>query len=100
MAQSRHPDRVGECPLSGVKRTLQIGAAMSVYDPEPTWNGGNRRVTGGYGTFPGSLRLDASEFDDFRPLFSFSSDEPLAFGGRHGHRCYSEVSKPCFESWI
>ena len=24
MAQSRHPDRVGECPLSGVKRTSQL----------------------------------------------------------------------------
>ena len=24
MAQSRHPDRVGECPLSGVKRTSKF----------------------------------------------------------------------------
>jgi hypothetical protein len=30
MAQSRHPDRVGECPLSGVKQTSQIEAAMSL----------------------------------------------------------------------
>jgi hypothetical protein len=31
LAQSRHPDRVGECPLSGVKRTSQIEAAMSAF---------------------------------------------------------------------
>jgi hypothetical protein len=36
LAQSRHPDRVGECPLSGVKRTSQIEAAMSAYDPKRT----------------------------------------------------------------
>ena len=36
MAQSGHPDRVGECPLLGVKRTSQVEAVMSVFDPEQT----------------------------------------------------------------
>ncbi|HEV2714169.1 MAG TPA: hypothetical protein VGU64_02815, partial [Terriglobales bacterium] len=36
-AQSRHPDRVGECPLSGVKRTSQYNRAMSGFDPKRTW---------------------------------------------------------------
>jgi hypothetical protein len=36
MAQSRHPDRVGECPLSEVKRTLQFQCGMSAYDPTQT----------------------------------------------------------------
>ena len=29
MAQSRHPDRVGECPLSGVKRTSKFKSVTS-----------------------------------------------------------------------
>jgi hypothetical protein len=36
LAQSRHPDRVGECLLSEVKRTSQIETAMSAYDPKRT----------------------------------------------------------------
>jgi hypothetical protein len=36
MAQSRHPDRVGEFPLSGVKRTSQLTGKMSAYDPKRT----------------------------------------------------------------
>ena len=36
MAQSRHPDRVGECLLSGVKRTSQFDRAMSAFDPKRT----------------------------------------------------------------
>jgi quercetin dioxygenase-like cupin family protein len=33
MAQSRHPDRVGECPLSGVKRTSKFKSVTSAIDP-------------------------------------------------------------------
>jgi hypothetical protein len=44
VAQSRHPDRVGECPLSGVKRTragsdnhayrkLQASLSREIIDP-------------------------------------------------------------------
>ena len=33
MAQSRHRDGVGECPLLGVKRTSQIETVMSACDP-------------------------------------------------------------------
>ena len=36
MAQSRHPDRVGECPLSGVKRTSKFKSVMSAFDPKRT----------------------------------------------------------------
>jgi hypothetical protein len=36
MAQSRHPDRVGECLLSGVKRTSQRLVEMSAFDPKRT----------------------------------------------------------------
>jgi hypothetical protein len=32
-AQSRHPDRVGECPLSGVKRTSKFKSVTSAFDP-------------------------------------------------------------------
>ena len=35
MAQSRHPDRVSECPLSGVKRTSRRIIAMSAYQQFP-----------------------------------------------------------------
>ena len=31
--------QVGECPLAGVKRTSQIEAAMSAFDPQATWAG-------------------------------------------------------------
>ena len=34
MAQSRHPDRVGECPLSGVKRTSKFKSVTSAFDPK------------------------------------------------------------------
>jgi hypothetical protein len=37
MAQSRHPDRVGECPLSGVKRTSRCDRVMSACDPKRTF---------------------------------------------------------------
>ena len=37
MAQSRHPDRVGECPLSGVKRTSHFDRAMSASDLKQTF---------------------------------------------------------------
>ena len=33
MARSRHPDRVGECPLSGVKRTSKFKSVTSAFDP-------------------------------------------------------------------
>ena len=36
IGQSRHPGRVGECPLSGVKRTPQFDRAMSACDPKQT----------------------------------------------------------------
>jgi hypothetical protein len=39
LAQSRHPDRAGECPLSGVKRTSQFDRAMSASDPFQTLPG-------------------------------------------------------------
>jgi NAD(P)-dependent dehydrogenase (short-subunit alcohol dehydrogenase family) len=39
MAQSRHPDRVGECPLSGVKRKSRLQTVMSVFDPSATSTG-------------------------------------------------------------
>jgi hypothetical protein len=29
---SRHPDRVGECPLSGVKRTSKFKSVTSAFD--------------------------------------------------------------------
>ena len=34
MAQSRHPDRVGECPLSEVKRTSKFKSVTSAFDPK------------------------------------------------------------------
>jgi hypothetical protein len=36
MAQSRHPDRVGECPLSGVKRTSKFKSVTSAFDAKRT----------------------------------------------------------------
>jgi hypothetical protein len=36
LAQSRHPDRVGECPLSGVKRTSKFKSVTSAFDPKRT----------------------------------------------------------------
>jgi hypothetical protein len=36
LAQSRHSDCRNECPLLRVKRTSQIAAAMSAYDPNRT----------------------------------------------------------------
>jgi hypothetical protein len=36
LAQSRHPDRVGECPLSGVKRTSKFKSVTSAFDPYET----------------------------------------------------------------
>jgi hypothetical protein len=36
LAQSRHSDCRNECPLLSVKRTSQIEAAMSAFDPERT----------------------------------------------------------------
>jgi hypothetical protein len=33
MAQSGHPDRVGECPLSGAKRTPKFKSVTSAFDP-------------------------------------------------------------------
>jgi hypothetical protein len=33
LARSRHPDRVGECPLSGVKRTSKFKSVTSAFDP-------------------------------------------------------------------
>jgi hypothetical protein len=36
MAQSRHPDRVGECPLLGVKRTSKFKSVTSAFDPKAT----------------------------------------------------------------
>ncbi|MFZ0146951.1 MAG: hypothetical protein WAM72_01155, partial [Xanthobacteraceae bacterium] len=32
LAQSRHPDRVGECPLLGVKRTSKFKSVTSAFD--------------------------------------------------------------------
>ena len=34
MAQSRHPDRVGECPLSGAKRTSKLKSVTSAFGPK------------------------------------------------------------------
>jgi hypothetical protein len=36
LAQSRHPDRVGECPLLGVKRTSKFKSVTSAFDPKRT----------------------------------------------------------------
>src|SRR5260370_27420311 len=36
MAQSRHSDRVGECPLSGAKRTSKFKRVPSAFDPSRT----------------------------------------------------------------
>jgi len=36
MAQSGHPKRAHERPLSGVKRTSTEGCEMSAYDPKQT----------------------------------------------------------------
>jgi putative ABC transport system substrate-binding protein len=33
MARSRHPDRVGECPLSGVKQTSKFKSVTSAFGP-------------------------------------------------------------------
>ena len=38
VAQSRHPDRVGECPLSGVKRTSKFKSVTSAFDPKRTFH--------------------------------------------------------------
>jgi hypothetical protein len=35
LAQSRHPDALNKCPLSGVKQTF-IGHPMSAFDPKRT----------------------------------------------------------------
>jgi hypothetical protein len=35
-AQSGHPSRATECPLSGVKQTSQIPGVMSAFDPKRT----------------------------------------------------------------
>jgi hypothetical protein len=35
-AQSGHPDRVGECPLSAVKRTSKFKSVTSAFDPKRT----------------------------------------------------------------
>jgi hypothetical protein len=37
LALSRHPDRVGECPLSGVKRTSKFKSVTSAFDPKRTF---------------------------------------------------------------
>jgi hypothetical protein len=37
LAQSRHPDRVGKCPLSGVKQTSLRPSEMSASDPKRTF---------------------------------------------------------------
>jgi hypothetical protein len=44
MAQSRHPGRVGECPLSGVKRTSQIEADTSAFDHMSCWESQNETL--------------------------------------------------------
>jgi hypothetical protein len=36
MAQSGHLDCVGECPLSGVKRTPKFKSVTSAFDPKRT----------------------------------------------------------------
>jgi hypothetical protein len=36
LAQSGHSIRAEQCPLLGVKRTSEIEAAMSAYDPKQT----------------------------------------------------------------
>jgi hypothetical protein len=41
VVQSRHPDRVGECPLSGVKRTSKFKSVTSAFDPKATFGTGH-----------------------------------------------------------
>ena len=36
LAHSRHPDRVRECPLSGVKQTSKFKSVTSAFDPKRT----------------------------------------------------------------
>src|SRR5262249_47260562 len=38
LAQSGHPRRALQCPLSGVKRTWRLHCEMSAYDPKGTTN--------------------------------------------------------------
>jgi hypothetical protein len=41
MAQSRHPDPLNQCPLSGVKQTWASAALMSPSDPKRTSDDAN-----------------------------------------------------------
>ena len=37
LAQSGHPSRAPQCPLSGVKQTSDLTGAMSAFDPKRTF---------------------------------------------------------------
>jgi hypothetical protein len=41
MAQSGHPSRARQCPLSGVKRTSRFRDVMSAFDPKATFGTGH-----------------------------------------------------------
>ena len=57
LAQSRHPDRVSECPLSGVKRTSRFECVMSGFDPNRTLHAALGRLSHPYGIREGTGRL-------------------------------------------
>src|SRR4029077_16796851 len=88
LAQSRHPDRVGECPLSGVKRTSTERCKMSASDPKPKCN-----------------RIDAETHSELNSLFSrlgiqysdvsiirFRTSPTALFGMMHLHPLHHHAS--------
>jgi hypothetical protein len=54
LAQSRHPDRVGECPLSGVKRTFRNVWPKADIEPVDE-KAAIKEEAHGTGTMPGTL---------------------------------------------
>jgi hypothetical protein len=81
MAQSRHPYRVGECPLSGVKRTSKFKSVTSAFDPNETYVPQNccyARKRGEPGPAPLSVNSIALS------AFLFIADPATATEHRHG----------------
>jgi hypothetical protein len=69
MAQSGHPGRAQQCPLSGVKRTSQIEAAMSAFDA----------VDGARSAASKCYRLVASKPERFKEVRPGNDDGVLKF---------------------
>src|SRR6266566_7982908 len=83
LAQSRHSYCRNECPLLSVKRTSQIAAAMSAYDPKQT------------STFSSSSYASLSRYDALS--LAESGDEAARFHHtrwRHGCRVAARVARP------